>query len=141
MTAAPELVLASPMPPERPPVIAYLLMTSLWLSAVVALELTERVQALGPFEIVALGLAAHQLSRVIAKERIAYPLRRLFTEDDGETPRRGWARAPGQLVTCHYCASVWSATFLLASSIDALVYLLAIAGVATLAHAWRDKDA
>jgi Protein of unknown function (DUF1360) len=124
----------------RPPVLGYLLIAAAWLLAIAGLELADRVRALGLLDLVVLGLATHQLSRVLTKERIAYPVRRLFTEPDGDTPRAGWAMAPGQLVTCPYCASVWSATLLVALQAAALTTVLALAGAASLAHAWRDRE-
>lgn len=125
---------------DRPPIVGYLAIALAWGAAVLALGLADRVGLLGPLDAVLLALAAHQLSRVIAKERIAFPLRRLFTEADGETPREGWARAPGEMATCPYCASVWSATFLLAADVWPLTVVLALAGAASIGHAWRDRE-
>lgn len=124
---------------DDPPVVGYVLIASAWLLVVALLAVVERVAVLDVLDLVVLALATHQLSRVLAKERIAYPIRRLFTERDGETPRDGWVRAPGEMVTCPYCASVWSATFLVAVQVDALVVVLALAGVASLFHHWRSR--
>lgn len=119
------------------PILGYLLIIAAWLAAIATLWRTERLAEFGLVDVALLALATHQLSRVIAKEKIAYPIRRLFTEPDGETPRPGWAKAPGQLVTCPYCSSVWSATFLVAVQIDALTIVLALAAVSSVLHAWR----
>ncbi len=68
-----------------------------------------------------LGIAAHKLSRIIAKDRITSILRAPFVDyirsaDAGEVeeePRgRGIQRGIGQLVSCPYCMAPWCATAL-----------------------------
>lgn len=124
----------------RPPIAGYLVIACAWAGVVALLVLYRPLPELDALKLLVLALASHQLSRVLTKERIALPVRRLFTEPDGETPRSGWARAPGELVTCPYCASVWSATVLVALQVDVLTYVLAIAGVASVLHVWRDRE-
>lgn len=141
----------------RPPIVGYLVLAFAWVACIVAITIwrpfvipaadvaaflvpgASSALVAFPFDLVALALATHQLSRVLAKERIALPIRRLFTYADGETPRDGWRRAPAELVTCPYCASVWSATALVALQSRTVTYALAFAAVASLAHAWRDR--
>lgn len=70
------------------------------------------------------SIAAHKASRLLAKDRVASPLRAPFTryEDDGaagevsETPRgRGLRRAVGELLVCPYCIGAWMAAAFTAS--------------------------
>jgi len=72
-------------------------------------------------DFVLLGLATHELSRVLAKDRVTAPLRAPFTEyiePAGESEvkekvrGRGMQRAVGDLVTCPYCLSPWVAAAL-----------------------------
>jgi hypothetical protein len=124
----------------NPPIVGYLVIAAAWLACVAAITMPTLIDVpTRVLDLVVLALASHQISRVIAKERIALPIRRMFTEADGETPRPGWRRAPAELVTCPYCASVWSATALAALQSRTVACVLAFAAVASLLHAWRDR--
>jgi hypothetical protein len=68
------------------------------------------------------GVAAHKVSRLIAKDKVAAPLRAPFTatvaDDDGELVDKatgtGMQRAVGQLLTCPKCVGQWAcASFVL----------------------------
>ncbi len=68
-----------------------------------------------------LGIAAHKLSRIIAKDRITGILRAPFVSyirsagagEVEEEPRgRGIQRGIGQLILCPYCMTPWCATAL-----------------------------
>jgi hypothetical protein len=67
-------------------------------------------------------LATHGLSRLVATDKVTFPLRAPFVERqwsaDGEpteTPRgTGLRKALGELLTCPYCCSAWTAAALLA---------------------------
>jgi hypothetical protein len=81
-------------------------------------RLPQRV-ALG--DIVLLGVAAHKLSRLVAKDRVTSVVRAPFATYQGaasgtevnETPRGSGARlALGELLTCPYCIGQWIATAL-----------------------------
>ena len=78
-------------------------------------QLPERV---GYADLVLLGVATYELSRIIAKDRVTSPLRAPFTEyvepagasEVKEKVRgEGMQRAVGDLVTCPYCLSPWVA--------------------------------
>jgi len=69
------------------------------------------------------GVATHKASRLIAKDRVAGPLRAPFTEfqEEGgpgeveESPRgSGMRRAIGELLVCPFCLAQWIATAVLA---------------------------
>lgn len=72
-----------------------------------------------PFTDVVLGgVATHKLSRLVAKERVASPLRAPFTREQGdggpaeveERPRgRGLRRVVGELLVCPFCLAQWLA--------------------------------
>ncbi len=66
-----------------------------------------------------LGIATQKVSRVLARDRVAQPLRAPFTEFEkpagaGEVEEkargRGLRKAIGQLVICPYCLGVWVAS-------------------------------
>jgi len=68
------------------------------------------------------GVAAHKVSRLIAKDKVAAPLRAPFTAtvvgDEGdlvdEPTGTGMRRAAGQLLTCPKCVGQWAgASFVL----------------------------
>jgi hypothetical protein len=70
-------------------------------------------------DIALLGVATHKLSRTIAKEKVAAPIRAPFTEYEhsgapGEVEERprgsGPRRAVGELLACPYCISQWVGT-------------------------------
>ena len=72
-------------------------------------------------DLVLLGLATHQLSRMLTKEKIATVVRAPFAEPEGpseipaeveEAPQgTGLQRALGELLTCPYCLGTWIAAF------------------------------
>jgi hypothetical protein len=78
-------------------------------------RMPERVRA---DDIVIGGVAAQKVARLVAKDRIASPVRAPFTEVEGkgrsaemeERPRgRGVRRVIGELLTCPFCLSQWIA--------------------------------
>lgn len=79
-------------------------------------------------DVVLVSLAAHKLSRLIAKDRVTSPVRRPFTsfDDDaggGEVDEhargRGLKRAIGELLTCPFCLGLWVASAMTATMIVA----------------------
>lgn len=88
-------------------------------------ELPERV-SLG--DLALLGVATHKGSRLLAKDKVAAPIRRPFAdyEDAGgpgeveESPRgSGLRHAIGELIVCPFCLSQWVATALVAGLVVA----------------------
>ena len=72
-------------------------------------------------DVALVGVAGHKVSRLIAKDKVASPLRapfiRTVTDEDGdlvdEPTGVGMHRAVGQLLTCPKCVGQWAcATFL-----------------------------
>jgi hypothetical protein len=83
---------------------------------------------LGWGDVALLGAATHKLSRLLAKEKVAAPLRAPFTELEGragpaevdERPRgTGLRRAVGELLLCPYCLDQWIAGGFVAGSVFA----------------------
>lgn len=79
--------------------------------------LPERFEA---GDLALIGVATHKTSRLIAKDKVAMPLRAPFTrfeeEEDlplevSESPRgSGLRRTLGELISCPYCLDMWTAT-------------------------------
>jgi hypothetical protein len=76
-------------------------------------QLPERV---GAADVLTIGVAAHKLSRVIAKEKVMSPVRASFTEFEerggpAEVEERargtGLRRAVGELLICPFCLGLW----------------------------------
>ncbi|MGL6278973.1 MAG: DUF1360 domain-containing protein [Gaiella sp.] len=67
-------------------------------------------------ELATLGLATHKLSRIVATEQIASPLRAPFTADSAaQRPvATGLRRSVGELLVCPYCVGAWIAGALVA---------------------------
>lgn len=72
-------------------------------------------------DVLLLGVATHQLTRIVTRDRITAALRFPFTRYEGnagagelhERPRgRGLKRAMGSLVSCQFCAGPWAAASL-----------------------------
>jgi hypothetical protein len=119
---APETFAAYGPASERPPLLAYAILASLFNllfgAALVTAkrrgrELPERV---GGADLLAIGVASHKLSRLIAKDKVTAPLRAPFTEYEGqggpseleERSRGSGARkAIGELLICPYCLGLW----------------------------------
>ena len=88
-------------------------------------------------DIAHVGVAAHKVSRLIAKDRVASPLRAPFTatvvDDEGELDDKavgtGMQRAVGQLLTCPKCVGQWAAASFVLGTIWAPRPTRAVAGV------------
>lgn len=79
---------------------------------------------IGARDIALLGIATHRLTRILTRERVTVALRFPFTEYEGtagagevrEHARgRGLRRAVGSLLTCQFCAGLWTAAALTAA--------------------------
>lgn len=108
---------------ERPPLAAYATFAAVFhaamAGAVVAAkrsgrDLPERVEA---GDLVLIGTASYQLSRLVSKKRVTAFVRAPFTELEGrggpaeleEKPRgTGLRRALGELLLCPYCLGLWA---------------------------------
>lgn len=108
---------------ERPPLGSRLVLSSGFVAAMGAWlvarrrsgrELPERIDGR---DLVLMAGASFKLGRLIAKEKVAAPIRAPFTEFQGkaeapgevdERPRgRGPRAALGELLTCPYCLGMW----------------------------------
>ena len=110
-------------PRERPPLAAYATFATVFhgaMAAAVAVarrsgrDLPERVES---GDIVLIGTASYQLSRLITKKKVTAFVRAPFTELEGkggpaeleEKPRgTGLRRALGELLVCPYCLGLWA---------------------------------
>lgn len=66
---------------------------------------------LGLSDLACIGLASHDIARVVSRDRIAAFLRAPFASGEAaQLPRgRGMQRAVGELLTCPHCLSLWIA--------------------------------
>jgi hypothetical protein len=116
-------------PDKDVPIRSYGVLMSLFLSLSAAFaawfkksgrELPERIDAR---DLALLTVASHKASRMIAKDRVATPIRAPFAEyqDDAgpaevsEQPRgTGLRRAIGELLICPFCLGMWFSAILTA---------------------------
>ena len=110
-------------PDERPPFAAYATFAAVFHAAMAGAvaaakrsgrDLPERVEA---GDVVLIGTASYQLSRLVSKKKITAFVRAPFTELEGkggpaeleERPRgSGLRRAVGELLICPYCLGLWA---------------------------------
>jgi hypothetical protein len=87
-----------------------------------------------------LTVASHKASRMIAKDRVATPLRAPFTRYEGEggpgevseQPRGGGLRrAVGELLVCPYCLGMWTSAAFVAGLLVAPRFTRTVASVFT----------
>lgn len=120
--APPKPIAGYAPPSERPPLLSYATMMSVFgalFAGALALfrrsgrELPERI---GAADLLSIGVASHKLSRLIGKDKVTSPLRAPFTELEGsggpgeleESARGDGARkAIGELLICPYCLGLW----------------------------------
>jgi Protein of unknown function (DUF1360) len=84
-----------------------------------------RFEPFGPWDVAMLSIASHRLSRTLAKDAVASPLRAPFTRYGGveapaelheEVRAQGHVgHVVGELLTCPFCLTQWVATGLTAS--------------------------
>lgn len=93
-------------------------------------------------DVLLLGIATHRLTRVIASDRVAAPIRAPFARYERsagagelhERPRgHGLRRALGGLLTCQFCVGPWAAAALTAGLIARPRETRIIAGMLTIA--------
>jgi hypothetical protein len=89
------------------------------LSAVTWLRRSSLPSQISPWDVVLVGAATHKLSRLIAKDSVASPLRAPFTTYEGvsgpselaeDVRSEGTAKSVGELITCPFCVAQWLAT-------------------------------
>jgi hypothetical protein len=100
-------------------------------------EMPARIDA---GDLALLTVASHKASRMIAKDRVATPLRAPFTRYEGEggpgevseQPRGGGLRrAVGELLVCPYCLGMWTSAAFVAGLLVAPRFTRAVAAVFT----------
>jgi hypothetical protein len=112
-------------PSERPPLLAYAALASIFNLLLGGALLTakrsgrELPERVGAADLLTIGVASHKLSRLISKDKVTAPLRAPFTEYEGqggpseleERSRGSGARkAIGELLICPYCLGLWVVT-------------------------------
>jgi hypothetical protein len=109
-------------PSERPPLASYAGLMAIFGALFGGGLLTARRQGrelperMVWSDVALIGVAAHKLSRLLSKDKVASPLRAPFTELEGpggpaelEERSRGTGarKAIGELLICPYCLGVW----------------------------------
>ncbi len=117
---------------EHRPLGTYLLLTAAFNAGALAVGAwLGRRRRVPLADVLVLGTATHEISRIVSKERVTRSIRKPFVEvkpDGHEEPvDHGPRRALGELLTCPYCMAPWVALGLSAS------YLLAPAATRTYA--------
>ena len=118
-----EALVAGYAPPgKRPPLGTYAATATLFnlglTGALANAQRTGRVpERVEPRDLVVIGVASHQLSRLISKEKITAFVRAPFTElqekgGPAELEERargtGMRRTVGELLTCPFCLGLWA---------------------------------
>ena len=141
---------------QRPPLLTYLALSSGFVAAVASFLFARRrggglPERIEPSDLALIGGAAFKLSRLVAKKKIAAPIRAPFTEYQGkgaapaeveEKARgRGLQAALGELLICPYCLGLWIASAMVAGLVTApretrlVASALSALGVADFLHA------
>jgi hypothetical protein len=109
------------------PLGGYLLLMGTFISLFIGflslVRLTGRrvPERIGTGDVVLLGVATHDLGRIISKAGVTSPLRAPFTQYEGASgppaelaesvTQSGFRHAVGELITCPFCISLWVAAF------------------------------
>ncbi len=104
-------------PKERSREAPYAMLMGAFAALLLLAGRSSRGEPEGPggfFDLACLGLASHDLARIVAHDRIAVFLRAPFASGEAaQYPRgRGMQRAVGELLTCPHCLSLWIAAAL-----------------------------
>ncbi|WP_345712957.1 DUF1360 domain-containing protein, partial [Kineococcus glutinatus] len=117
---------------EERPLGGFLALVGVYGGAVGAAALWGRARGvrlperIGAQDLALLTVAAHEASRLITKDAVTSPFRAPFTRHTGsagegevqeEVRGSGLRHAVGELVTCPFCTSMWTATGLVAGSV------------------------
>lgn len=129
------------------PLAAYSVLLAIYATFVAVLAVIGRKrlpERIHPSDL-ALGVVATFIAtRTISKDAIASPLRMAFTRYEGvsgpaelheEVRGTGWRHAVGELLTCPYCLSQWTATTLVAGLVVAPRFTRAAMSVLTMVGA------
>ncbi|HEU4322376.1 MAG TPA: DUF1360 domain-containing protein [Roseiflexaceae bacterium] len=104
--------------------VTYLGLIGLFSSLFAAFEMVRRdreERAVGPFDMLMLGVAVYRMGRLIAYDRVTEPLRAVFTRTEPHPSGadmmvvargRGVRKALGELLSCPSCAGMWAAALL-----------------------------
>jgi Protein of unknown function (DUF1360) len=110
---------------EDRPLGGYLTLMGIYSAGTLAAAAAAKVlgrpapRSLSPWDVAQMGIATHRLSRTIAKDPVASPLRAPFTTYAGlsapselheEVRGDGLQHSVGELITCPMCLAQWVAT-------------------------------
>jgi len=116
---------------DERPLGAYSVLLAIYLGVVALLAVLGRrklPERLSPADLALGTVATFIATRTITKDAITSPLRMAFTRYEGvagpaelheEVRATGWRHAVGELLTCPFCLSQWTATTLVAGIIVA----------------------
>jgi hypothetical protein len=147
---------------DERPLGAYTILLASYLLVVVVLSFSGRKRlpgTLAPSDLALGAVATFIGTRTVTKHPIASPLRMPFTKFAGvsgpselheDVRASGWRHAVGELLTCPFCLSQWTATTLVTGIVVApkltrtVMSLLSIVGAADflqVAYTWAIKQA
>lgn len=147
---------------DERPLGAYSILLASYLLVVVVLSFSGRKRlpgTLAPSDLALGAIATFIGTRTVTKHPIASPLRMPFTKFAGVTGpselhedvrAEGWRHAVGELLTCPFCLSQWTATTLVTGVVVApkltrtVMSVLTIVGTADflqVAYTWAIKQA
>lgn len=128
------------------PLGGYLVLMGAYGAAVAGLVAIARAtnrrppERISPVDVALMAVATFRISRLVTKGTITSPLRAPFTRfqeaggqgEVNERPRgTGLQHAAGELASCPFCASVWTATGLAAGMVFAPRFTRCVAATAT----------
>lgn len=140
------------------PVGGYLATVGVYALGVTAVAIAARMTGrrapdkIAPWDVVLMATATHRISRTIAKDPVASPLRAPFATFEGrgapaelseQVRGSGLRHSTGELLTCPFCLAQWVATGLTAGLVFAprptrlvMTAFTAVAGADFLQHAY-----
>jgi hypothetical protein len=160
----PRSLVAEYAPGEDRPLGGYAALMAVYGAAVAAGAVAVRrrnqpLPDLRPADIALVGVATHKLARRLSRNSVTSPLRAPFTRYEGvagpaelkETVRgTGLRKAVGELLTCPFCLSQWTATGFTFGLLTApratrwaasVFASLALADFLQFAYAWAEQQA
>jgi hypothetical protein len=134
-------------PGEPRPLTGYLALLATYGAGLAAIATTARLAGrtmpdrIRPQDLATITIATHRISRLLTKDAVTSPLRAPLTRyaepagsgEVNETVRHqgGFRHAAGEMVTCPFCAAVWTATGLTAGLVLAPRLTRLVAAAAT----------
>ena len=121
-----DVVRAYEPPGERRPLTGYLALLATYGAGLAAVAATVKLTGrrvpdrIGLQDLATITVATHKISRLVTKDAVTSPLRAPLTRFEGPAGaaevnesvrhRGGVRHAAGEMLTCPFCAAVWTAT-------------------------------